>query len=97
MYDPDTNQWTALPKFTRPRLLVRKLYKIQFIVLNYVIIARDEYFLGVLDGNLTAVDLCDFEVLEVDRWKRAKYSGEKRPYFNLISYALIPTSRTLTQ
>ena len=66
MYDPDTNQWTALPKFTRPRLLVRKLHRIQFIVLNYVIIARDEYFLDVLDGNLTAVDLHDFEVLEVE-------------------------------
>ena len=93
MYDPDTNLWTTLPNFTIPRLLVRQRCRIQCIALKYVIIARVDYFLTVLEGKLTAVDIYSFEVLEGDDiWTKHKYSGAKRPYFNFVSYALLPTS-----
>ena len=49
---------------------------------------RDEYFLTVLDGKLTAMDLNDFEVLGEDNiWRKHEYDGEKRGDFRFISYA----------
>ena len=54
---------------------------------------RDEYFLTVLDGKLTAMDLNDFEVLGEDNiWRKYEYDGERRGEVWGISYALLPTS-----
>ena len=57
--------------------------------------ARYGFFLTVVDEMLTAVDFDSCEVLtrqSRNTWKRFTYSGEDRPYFNCISYALLPNS-----
>ena len=53
----------------------------------------------MLDGKLTAMGDNDFEVLELEPafaqeaiWRKHEYSGEER-LFNLISCALLPTSK----
>ena len=94
MYDPETDLWTALPNFTRPRLL-GETYSSQDTVHCFEMcnLPRDQCFLTVLDGKLTAMDLNDFEVLGEDNiWRKYEYDGERRGEVWGISYALLPTS-----
>ena len=57
--------------------------------------ARYDFFLTVVDELLTAVDSQSCEVLtrgSRHTWKKFIYSGDARPHFNFISYALLPNS-----
>ena len=55
---------------------------------------RDDCFLTVVDGKLTAMDHSDYEVLGEDSiWRRHEYDDEKLADADFgISYALLPTS-----
>ena len=59
-----------------------------------LLLPRDDCFLTVVDGKLTAMDHSDYEVLGEDSiWRRHEFDGEKRAHAdNSISYALLPTS-----
>ena len=61
---------------------------------NVLLLPRDDCFLTVVDGKLTAMDDSDYEVLGEDSiWRRHEFDGEKRAHAdNSISYALLPTS-----
>ena len=58
---------------------------------NVLLLPRDDCFLTVVDGKLTAMDHRGFEVLEEDGWRQHKYAGETQADYD-ISYALLPTS-----
>ena len=61
---------------------------------NVLLLPRDDCFLTVVDGKLTAIHCTDYEVLGEDSiWSRHEYDGEKLADADFgISYALLPTS-----
>ena len=81
------------PQFHQTQVAWEKCSQDTLHCLKYVIIARVDFFLTVMEEKLTAVGINSFEVLQGDgAWKNHEYSGAKRPYFAFISYALHPST-----
>ena len=59
--------------------------------------SRNENFLTVLEGKLTAIDCSDYEVLGEDSiWRKHEYAGEKQADYG-ISYASKVLSELVSQ